>query len=371
MKNTYIAGVLAALLLLAAVVYGSGLTQGQVAGSTEGPIKIGMVYGITGSASGWAEYGKNAADMAVAEINAEGGIRGRQITLIYEDSKTTPNGAVSAFQKLVSVDHVDAVIGDVWSFMTNPLIPLADASQTMLVSPTVMDKSVEQHSDYFFSVAHTLESEEEAVRTFFKVNPDIKSISLLCWDDAWGNAHAEMYKRVASERGVSVLGTVCLNDFASDYRTEMSKIKSQNPDSIMLVVAYPDIALRAYNTLGMKQKVVSMYIPDAIELRDMPRAHATNVWFVDWMANQEFQEKYRNQFGMYPILEAQNHYDALYAVAHALSENVENPSEGITSVTFQGAEGVIDFTAGDRIRANTTEAQLYRVHPVSGYTEVR
>lgn len=371
MKNTYIAGIVAALLLLAAVVFGGGLTQGQVAGTTTGPIKIGVVYAQTGPAASWTDYGRKALEMAAAEINAEGGVHGRTIELVVEDSKTNPADSVSAFLKLTEVDDVDAVIGDMWSFITNPLIPVADQKGVLLVSPTVMDASVEGSSEHFYTVGHTVSGEANAVRTFFETNAGITTASILCWNDNWGKAHSKLFREIAAENGVQVVAEECTSDFGTDYRTEMTKVKSLKADALFLTAAYPDVALKAYAELGMTEKVLTLYITDAVEIRDMPRSHAQNAWFIDWMPNDEFTKKFQETYGVYPILEAQNHYDALYAVAYALRENGENPSEGITKVSFQGAGGVIDFKKGDHIRANTAEAKLYRVHPVEGYTEVK
>ena len=234
-----------------------------------------------------------------------------------------------------------------------------------------MDMAVEGQSDYFYSMGHTVESIRQPVQKFFEANKDIKTVSVLCWNDAWGQAHTALYKQVAGEYGVTVLGDVCLNDFASDYRTEMTKIKVQDPDAIMMVVAYPDIAMRAYKALGMDQKVLTTYITDAIELRDMPRTDAQNLWFIDWMPNAEFATKFKAKYGAYPILEEQNHYDTIYAIAHALENNPDSISVGLKTVKFDGVDGTIDFTQGEHITVNKSSAKLYRVNPESGYTEVK
>src|SRR5947207_2511415 len=88
--------------------------SGPISPANAEPIKIGVVYGFTGGADAWAEYGKKGVDLAVKEINSAGGVNGRSLEVIYEDSKTKPAVAVSAFQKLVDIDKVDVVVGDVW-----------------------------------------------------------------------------------------------------------------------------------------------------------------------------------------------------------------------------------------------------------------
>ncbi len=89
------------------------------------PIKIGAVLSLTGSGSFWAEFSKNAAVLAMDEINNAGGVNGRPLQIIFEDSQTVPAKGVSSFQKLTSIDGTKIVMGDVWAFLTNPLVALS------------------------------------------------------------------------------------------------------------------------------------------------------------------------------------------------------------------------------------------------------
>ncbi|MEK7530546.1 MAG: ABC transporter substrate-binding protein [Patescibacteria group bacterium] len=367
MKNLIISGALAVagISLLGYAVFG------QQVDTTRETIQIGVVYGLTGPAASWTDYGKKALEMAVEEINAGGGVGGRMLVLVIEDSKTNPASSASAFQKLIDADNVDVIVGDVWSFITNPLISIADNKRVVLISPTVMDKSIEGESDYFYTLGHTVGGEADAVRTFFDVNSEIKTASILCWNDAWGKAHSVIFREIAAEKGVHIVGEECTGDFASDYRTEMGKIKVQDADALLLTASYPDVALRAYTNLEMTQKVLTLYIADAVELRDMPRADAQNVWFIDWMPSDGFVEKFKAKYGVYPILEAQNHYDVVYAIAHALENNPDSIVEGLKTVKFEGVDGVIDFAQGDNITVNKSQAKLYRVNLENGYTEVK
>ncbi|NDA38119.1 MAG: hypothetical protein EBX80_06290 [Acidimicrobiia bacterium] len=93
--------------------------------STQQRIKIGVVYGFTGSAQVWSEYGRMGLELAQDEINSSGGIKGKVIELIFEDSKSNPTQSVTAYRKLVTINKVKIVLGNIWSFLTNPLIPLA------------------------------------------------------------------------------------------------------------------------------------------------------------------------------------------------------------------------------------------------------
>lgn len=120
------------------------------------PIYIGVNYALSGPGMLWGEMGQMGLTLAQEEINNAGGVNGRRIELIFEDSQTSPAKSVSAYQKLTTFNKTKIIIGDVWAFLTNPLIPLAEKDQVLLLSPTVMPESVERESLAFFQWASGL-----------------------------------------------------------------------------------------------------------------------------------------------------------------------------------------------------------------------
>jgi len=359
--------VVALIAIVAIVTFGSG-KLGKKAASGE-PIKIGVVYALTGPAATWTQYGKWADDLAVRDINAAGGVNGRPIELIYEDSKTAPATSVSAFQKLTSVDHVQAVIGDVWSFITNPLIPLADQKKVVLISPTVMDKSVEGKSDYFYTIGHTVGSQRDSVRKFLASNATAKTATILCWNDAWGQAHEQLFKEVMAERGVKLLGEECTNDFGSNYRTELAKLQALKPD--VLFATPGTIAFyKTRHELGVTTPTLTTNIViDGLENQNMPRELAQGLYFTEWTPNQAFVDSFKKMYGKTPIMEAQNHYEAVRALAKAMENNPDDVLAGLRTVKYEGIAGTIDFT-GDHTQVNQENAKLYIVGE-SEYVEVK
>mgnify|MGYP003393993309 FL=1 len=108
MKNITLSAVLGVAVIIGVVLFTTYNTP------QDDPIKIGVVYGLTGPASSWTDYGIKAAELAVSEINENGGVNGRLVELVIEDSNSSPAKAVAAYQKLTDIDKVGAVIGDVW-----------------------------------------------------------------------------------------------------------------------------------------------------------------------------------------------------------------------------------------------------------------
>lgn len=339
--------------------------------SANDPIKIGVVLGQTGSASTWAEYAKKAADLAAKEINASGGIGGKQLELIYEDSKTTAAGSVSAFQKLTDIDNVDVVVGDLWGFITNPLVPISEKKKILLISPTVMDRAIESSSPYFYTAGHTVGSQEAAVATFIGKYPDAKTAAILCWNDMWGRSHSSLFRKVSEAKGISVVGEVCTGDFTSDYRSEVTKIKGMNPDLVFLATSLPVSSLKAIHDLRLDVPVLTTNVMiDGLEVQKMPREYGIDKYFMDWQPSTEFIEKFKKAYGTSPIMEAQNSYEAVRTIAKALEKNPNDILVGLRQVSYQSVDGNMDFTAGDHTTVNKAQSKLFKVTE-TGYEEIR
>ena len=342
--------------------------------TTDNPIKIGAVISLTGPAAFWSESAKNAAEIAVSEINSAGGVKGRPLQIIYEDSQTNPAKGVSSFQKLVSVDKVDVIMADVWAFLANPLVPLSETNKIITISPTVMDNSVEGTSTYFFTMGHTTSSLKGAIEKFFDVNPSAKTVGIICVNaNTWGRAFTKMYEDVAKEKGKSIILESCSNDNnVPDYRLEAAKIKEAKPD-LILIDGWGDKAVKAIRNLGVNSPIIAdSNLVDGFENSgSVSLEQLNNVFVIDWRPNQDFSLKYKAKYGKYPVLEAQNSYEMIRSIAKAYENNPTNLLEGLKKVKYESVDGNIDFTSGSNITPNKSEAKLYIILGRGDYEEVK
>ena len=102
----------------------------------EKEIKIGAILPLTGDMAKFGASFKKGIDLAVGEINAEGGIRGIKPQIIYEDDAGESKQAVSAFRKLITQHKIHAVIGGVMSSTAMPIAPIAEKEKVVIISPT-------------------------------------------------------------------------------------------------------------------------------------------------------------------------------------------------------------------------------------------
>jgi branched-chain amino acid transport system substrate-binding protein len=117
---------------------------------TKEPIKIGYIGPLTGEAASYGADTLNGTKLAIEEINAAGGINGREVVLIAEDGRCTGADAASAAQKLVNIDGVIAIIGGQCSGETLAAAPIAEAGQVVMISPVSSSPDVTEAGDFIF-----------------------------------------------------------------------------------------------------------------------------------------------------------------------------------------------------------------------------
>ncbi len=332
----------------------------QPQSSANEDIKIGIVYGFSGAAQVWSEFGRMGLELALDEINTSGGIHGKKIKLIFEDSRTTPAQSVSAYRKLTALDKVKVIIGDVWAFITNPMIPLAEKDRVILLSPTVMPESAERGSEYFYSMGERIESTRDATNLFFQRNSDVRKIGILCWDDLWGRAYLKVWQEVAEKNGVTIESSICNAAFDNDFRTDVAKLAAKKVDAV-IVAHMGDIVLQRMKEQHFNPKVLgTSNLVEDIKIKKAPKELFEGIYITDWRPSDEFIQKFKAKFHMEPVVEAHNSYESLRALAKALSSDDPNLLAALKKVKYEGVAGSIDFS--DSSFGNRSVAKLYQVH---------
>lgn len=316
-----------------------------------GPIKIGAIYGFTGFANVWSAQARRGIELARDEINEAGGVNGRTLEVIFEDSGTTPQGAVTAFNKLVKIDQVDAVVGDIISFVTLPLVPLAQINKVVLVTPSIFDSDLPANSDHFFTTCPRKESMAAPVEKFFELNPEVKSVAIICADNTWGRTYLDVWKSVANRHNVAVVDENCISEYSTDMRTEVLRAKAKQPDA--LIVAFGiDRALKRMQEIKFKPKVLTTSdLDEAIHSRGFPANDAEGVYFADWLATESFQKRFQAHFKDLPIMAPQNSYEAIRILAKAFRMRDPDLQHAIMTLNYSGDTGPVDYRgtrAGNR-----------------------
>jgi branched-chain amino acid transport system substrate-binding protein len=222
--------------VLAIIVIGGGwwlLSSGNSAGSsTTGPIKIGFIGPLTGDAAVYGVPVQNGVKLAVDEINRAGGIGGRPIDMIYEDSKCTGQDAASAAQKLVSVDQVKYVVGGVCSAAAFGFEPITSAAQVFAIMPGASAPKLAGMSPYLMRNNPNDNITGVAIADYMA--KQYKTAAIISEKTDYAQGIKGVFLTRAQTDGVQVVSTEDYATGISDFRSLLLKVKATKPDVIWI-----------------------------------------------------------------------------------------------------------------------------------------
>jgi len=142
-------------------------------------IEIGFYGALTGPQATFAISGRNGSRLALEEINREGGVLGKKLDLLSEDDRNDPTEAASAVTKLITRNHVVAVIGENASSRTLAAAPIAQKYEVPMVSPTSTNVEVTKKGNYIFRVCFIDPSQGRALALFARDGLKAQTASIL------------------------------------------------------------------------------------------------------------------------------------------------------------------------------------------------
>lgn len=344
--------VLAGRMTACAAIFGAG--SAQAAGE---PVKIGMPIGLSGANSVVAPSVVQAGQLAVAEINSNGGILGRQVELSVADDGSGADGAVKAFNSLVFQQHANVLITMETSAARNAGLPVVargkvpfiytssyegrSCSPYLYVDAWVPDQQVAPIVDYF--------SKEKGAKTFFLVGSDY----------AFGRGMLGFARDYIKAHGGTVLSEEYLPMDASDWTSVLSKLRAAHPDALITSTAggAPNVTLtkqlRAsgidvlYGNLGLDEGTAKAIGADATGVY-ISQSYLTSL---DNSKNKAFIDGLRKMFGndmKTPNDLSEPEYDGIYlykaAVEKAGSFDTQEVLKALPTVSFDGARGLIQMS---------------------------
>lgn len=210
---------------------GSGTPSGQPAAQT-GPIKIGVMQPLTGDIATVGQSVNHAIQIAKEEINAAGGVNGREIELVVEDSKCDPKSAASAASKLIEVDKVIAIVGAGCSSETLAAAPIAEAAKISIISPVSTNPKLTTAGDYIFRFVPSDAFQGKFAAEYAVQKLGKKKIAILSCLSDWCVGIKDVFKARAQELGATIVAEEQNKQDDRDFRTQITKIKAASPELV-------------------------------------------------------------------------------------------------------------------------------------------
>lgn len=313
---------------LAAVALASGLSLPAMAQST---VKVGVVQATSGGSA--AIYGivqKNAAELAVAEINNSGALGGTKLAIIYQDDAGDRGQTVNIFQRFINQDRVSIIFGPTLSNSTFAAAPLAQKAKIPVIASSNTATGIPGIGTFIFRTSPSESSTFPGVLDHVIKKHNVKTVAQIYGiDDVSMKANYEVHKKALEARGTKILTTETLQKGDVDYSAQLTKIKAANPDALVISALAEEVAniVRQARQLGLPKTMVLVASNSAInpKLSELAGPAAEGLyagagWFLGFEGkrNTDFVAAYSKKFGSPPDSYAAYAYTAVFAFADAL-----------------------------------------------------
>ena len=207
------------------------LLVGACDGGGDDTYKIGVMESVTGPGETYGNVAVQAKEMAVAEINEAGGINGRMIELLVEDSKCSSADAITAYNKLTDVDGIKIILGTSCSGAMLGAAPRAEKDGVILFSGLATNPDIANAGDYIFRTSmNDLQVGEDTGNVLWADGIRVLATITESTD------YAEGVRRTSIEQFEKRGGEVVASEFYAsdiiDFRSQLTKLLSENPDAI-------------------------------------------------------------------------------------------------------------------------------------------
>ena len=349
-----------ALTLVSTLAWAGG--QGE-----SGPIRIGVAGPHSGDLASFGLPTVNAAELVVADINAEGGVLGRQIELIIEDDQCQPEIATNTLAKLVG-DGVTAVIGHICSGATRSALGIYSGEGIPVISPSATNPGLTQDGEFpvFFRTIAPDDAQGQLQAQFVAEQLGVSSVAILHDGGDYGQGLAE-YAGTALEADYSdieILFTEGVTVGAVDYSAIVNRIASSGAEAVIFGGYHPEASkivgqMRAQGIEipfvsgdGVKDQAFidvagtdaeGVYATGPMDTAGNPVAEAARQAHVDTYGEEPgpfFMNGYAAALALFNAIEAAGSTDGEAIMEALRADSVATPVGDITFDSRGDAEGV-------------------------------
>jgi branched-chain amino acid transport system substrate-binding protein len=324
-------------------------------------IKIGVPLPLTGRHSPFGQHEKRALDLAIEEINAAGGVKGKKLEAVYADDQSKPEAAITAAQKLLDDDSIIMLTGEYASSETYPIAALAEKKKVpFVVSVAAADNITQSGWKYIFRLAQPASEFDSSLQDYLLNVAKPASMVIFYENTLFGTSVAKGMKEWADKNNIKVL---LFDDYEAglvDFKPILFKIKAANPDVIYAISYLMDATLitRQMKEIGLNAKMFAgsaagYSIPEYLEGAGDAAEYVftSTMWerTVPYPGAKEFDQKYQDKYKLRPPYHAAQAYSSAYICADALNRakelNRDSVREALETTDLMTMYGQIKFKA--------------------------
>ncbi len=349
------------LLLLTAFMFGCSSNESSNPTNTNLPntnspatqqVVIGFIAPLTGDAAAYGQSILKAAQLAQKEMNLQ------NVRMISEDTRCEAQGAVTAVNKLLSVDNAQVILGDVCSGPSLAVAPIAQQHGVAMVSASATSPALTKEPNFFRTIPS--DSLQGAFAASLVKEKGYNTLAIIYSNEDYGKAFHDVLKAEFEKQDGKVVDSEAYERSETDLRSYLTKVKATHPDALFVIGNSPDAMvamLKQIKELGMTQPIFGSEAFKAQEILDGAQGAADGLMVSSVsLGSQEFHDKYVLEYNSEPGPFAAQGYDAFKAIGTAIQSGAHTAAQIqdalYNTVKFDGATGSIKFDAQGEVGGN-------------------
>lgn len=322
---------------------------------------VGISLPLTGAEAKFGEIEKQAYEMAIAEINAKGGVNGVKLALDIQDSGGKPETATAIVEKFITIDKYPIVVGEYTSQCSYAVAGVCEKYKVpYLVVTGAADKITQQGWKYVYRMNPPSSLYNMGVFSFFEQVAKPKSIAILYENTDFGSSTSKAMKEWCEGHGVSVVLSEGYSAGGVDFKPILQKVKSLRPDIVYMVSYLMDASLlmRQSKELdinpqafigGAAGHTLPEFLENAADASEY--CYSATLWTpqVKFPGAKDFFDNFKKKYNK----ETDYHGAEAYAAAYVLADTVkraksltpEDLRAALAETNMMTAFGPIKFTS--------------------------
>lgn len=296
------------------------------------PLHIGAVLSMSGGLSAYGPDILKAIQMAISEINAQGGVNGANVTLNYGDDATLPATGAQVATTLIQQNHVSAIIGSLASGVSASVISVCAQNNVVEVSPastSPLFSNLTLTGGWFFRTVPSDALQGVVAAHYLYTNRSFRNVAVIGIDNPYGNGLASVFANAFTTLGGTITIKEIVPQAQTSYTTYLTQVFATHPDAVYFI-AYPDTGLQlmkdwwASHTTwptnwtfseGLQaQSFIDSLVSNSIPVQAIQGSAPVSPSGLQY---DEFASRFNAAYGHQPGLFASQGYDAAYMIALA------------------------------------------------------
>ena len=348
----------------------------SAAGAAPAPadsILVGVATSLTGGQATFGISTRNGIELALSEVNAAGGVKGKKLVTRVYDTQGRPEEAASAVTRLINQDRVTIILGDVASSNSLAMAEKAQAAKVPMITPSSTNPGVTKTGDYVFRVCFIDPFQGFVMAKFARENLKLSRVAMLRDNrSAYSMGLADVFERKFTEMGGKVVGTESYSAGDTDYRAQLTALKRAKPEAIYVPGYYSEVGIiaRQARELGLTVPLMGGDGWDSEKLFELGGSAVEGSYFSNHYSSQDpaqrvqkFVADYKAKYGGVPDALAALAYDAAHVAVDAMKRAPDLQPASLRDAIAQtkGFPGVAGTITLDESRNAVKSATVLKV----------